>query len=95
MLLSLPTCWAVVKAINRIRTGKRPSPTERIEENFFEEGKIAGRQQQKDFGRQERRAKRRTKDRRTYTPASDSSSEAEGVPLRTRRGQSGSARMYP
>ncbi|GAA5891918.1 hypothetical protein JCM5296_003271 [Sporobolomyces johnsonii] len=36
--LALPTAWAVIKALNRIREGRRPTPNEREDKTFLEVG---------------------------------------------------------
>lgn len=36
LALALPTLWAVAKSVNRIREGRRPTPTQRKDETFWE-----------------------------------------------------------
>lgn len=36
LALALPTLWAVAKSVNRIREGRRPTPTQRRDETFWE-----------------------------------------------------------
>ena len=80
MLLSVPTCWAVIKAINRIRTHVRPSPLERDEENFYTEGKNL------KEGKSERRRKRSARRREHESSRSDADSAEEGDSLRGKKG---------
>ncbi|GAA5841499.1 hypothetical protein JCM9279_000672 [Rhodotorula babjevae] len=75
LALALPTLWAVAKSVNRIREGRRPTPTQRRDETFWE---IAS----SERAAQRRRAERRRPARRSYSSSSshESSSASESEP---------------
>ncbi|KPV76933.1 uncharacterized protein RHOBADRAFT_51913 [Rhodotorula graminis WP1] len=79
LALALPTLWAVAKSVNRIREGRRPTPTQRRDETFWE---IASGER----AAQRRRADERRRERRAYSSSSshessigESASESEPV----------------
>ncbi|GAA5905850.1 hypothetical protein JCM8208_003355 [Rhodotorula glutinis] len=71
LALALPTLWAVAKSVNRIREGRRPTPTQRRDETFWE---IAS----SERAAQRRRADKRRRARRAYSSSSSHESSSGG-----------------
>ncbi|GAA5979402.1 hypothetical protein JCM10908_002910 [Rhodotorula pacifica] len=73
LFLAIPTVWAVLKALKRIQEGRRPTPTERADQTFWE---LAKEKEQRRRRRRERElarahSGRRGRRRGGYAPASE------------------------